>query len=288
MQVVDCKALRNEILDDVKAQVSAIEDVVTLAILQVEGDDASNVYIRNKIKTCAEVGICCIHVKLPNDISQNKLEKQIIDLNEDDSVHGIMLQLPIPKHLDANKAINLIKPDCDVDGLTDVQIGRLASNSDDAIVPATAYGCYKILASILGDDLSGLRVGIVNRSKLIGIPLASLLRNHNATVTVCHSKTNHNVLRHTMIFSDIVIMGTGQIRQYNKYNFADDAQIVIDCSICRDKNNRLCGELKTESFMNNGDDFYLAKSPGGVGLLTTACLMLNTVKAYKLQKSVVK
>ena len=195
-----------------------------------------------------------------------------------------MVQLPLDKKYNAQDIIDCIDWDKDVDGLTTYQKGLLVSNSDKAIVPCTALGCKMIMEDVYG-DLTGLNVCIVNRSDLIGKPLDALLRNNDCTVTVCHSKTEKNSLSSSLWFNDVVILGTGQNRVWTRCDFNESDQLVIDCSICRDEDGKLCGEVITESLMEvENDTFYLAKSPGGVGSIVTALVCHNLMRCYELQK----
>ena len=283
MQIVDCKAIRERVLDGVKEKLQVASDKVSLAIVTASDDEASRVYVKNKIKTCESLGIEVHHYDFdPDKFDQASLESFVISLNS--KVNGIMVQLPLDKKYNAQDVIDCIDWDKDVDGLTTYQKGLLVSNSDKAIVPCTALGCKMIMEDVYG-DLTGLNVCIVNRSDLIGKPLDALLRNSDCTVTVCHSKTKLEELRMSMEFSDVAILGTGQVREYDKWSFGQLDQLVIDCSICRDENGKLCGEVITESLMEvENDTFYLAKSPGGVGSIVTALVCHNLMRCYELQK----
>lgn len=283
MQIVDCKTIRERVLDGVKEKLQVANDKVSLAIVTASDDEASRVYVRNKIKTCESLGIEVHHFDFePDKFDQKDLELFVTNLNN--VVNGIMVQLPLDKKYNAQDIIDCIDWDKDVDGLTTYQKGLLVSDSDKAIVPCTALGCKLIMEDVY-KDLTGLNVCIVNRSDLIGKPLDALLRNSDCTVTVCHSRTNEWALKERMSNSDVVILGTGQVRTYDKWTFDQKDQLVIDCSICRDEDGKLCGEVVTESLMEVEDDtFYLAKSPGGVGSIVTALVCHNLMKCYELQK----
>lgn len=283
MQIVDCKAIRERVLDGVKEKLQVASGKVSLAIVTASDDEASRVYVKNKIKTCESLGIEVHHYDFdPNKFDQASLESFVISLNS--KVNGIMVQLPLDKKYNAQEIIDCIDWDKDVDGLTTYQKGLLVSNSDKAIVPCTALGCKLIMEDVY-KDLTGLNVCIVNRSDLIGKPLDALLRNADCTVTVCHSKTKNDDLLTYLEEKDVVILGTGLVRKWESWYFNKKDQLVIDCSICRDEDGKLCGEVITESLMEVEDDtFYLAKSPGGVGSVVTALVCHNLMKCYELQK----
>ena len=275
--IINCKEIREQILDEVRKEVEALPSKPTLAIITIGDDDASKVYVRNKIKTAEGLGIQVRHVEYDENITQE--DAQLAVANEVLYSDSVMLQLPIPKHLDEKILINLI-PQCkDVDGLTDLNMGMLVNNHPYAIVPATAMGVYRVIASVLGNDLSGVDVTVVNRSQLIGKPLQALLTNHNATVTVCHSRTD-NLQNHTSR-PHIVVTGIGQPKYFDSYYFSD-YQMLIDCGINRDENGKLCGDIDADE-VQEVYQVHITPVPGGVGILTTACLMLSVIQCYNLQ-----
>ena len=280
MKYINCKAIREQMLYEAKNKVSNAHDKINLVIIQVEGDDASEVYIRNKIKTCEYVGINVETVRCSNDITYEKLRQTIINHTIKDEIDGVMLQLPLPKHLQPyeQKLLDLILWRKDVDGLSSASVGRLWSNLD-CIAPATPSGIMKLLPR----DLSGQRVLIINRSNLVGKPIAKLLMDRNATVTIAHSKTGKFKLRKLIRQSDIIISAIGKAH-YIDWSFHGDLtkkRTWIDVGINRDKENKLCGDIDT----SGGFEFVdheITPVPGGVGILTTAQLVLNVIKAYEL------
>ena len=281
MAVIDCHEIRGQILTQVKQEVQALPTKPRLTIITIGEDDASQVYVRNKIKTATGVGIEVNHVKLPETITQEEAENQIIELIVHDNPDAVMLQLPIPKHLDDRILINLIPQTKDVDGLTDLNMGMLVNGSPYAIVPATAMGVYTVIASVLGNDLSGVNVAVVNRSRLIGKPLQALLTNHNATVTLCHSHTDP--LNHYTWNSHVVVAGVGKPKFFDNTDFTY-YQLIVDCGINRDEDGKLCGDVDSESLSSFGQEgIGYTPVPGGVGILTTACLMKSVVQCYNLQ-----
>lgn len=283
MKVIDCKNKQKEMIEDVKSETDNIfaetGKRLKLVVFQVEGDDASNVYIRNKKKACEQCGIECKHIKLSSNVTATDLKEKIEAANNDNSVTGIMVQLPLPEHLKKYEQdiIDTIDWKKDVDGLTSTSTGKLWTNMD-CIHPATAEG----IMSVLDEDLSGKDVLVINRSKLIGKPLVKLLEERNATVTLAHSKTNRKDLILMMRRADIIITATGQPKWIAKHLFVTHRiSTIIDCGMCRDENGKLCGDVDTESL--ESIDVAVTVTPGGTGLLTTSQLMLNIVKAYKLQ-----
>lgn len=281
MAAIDCHEIRGQILTEVKKEVQALPTKPRLTIITIGEDDASQVYVRNKIKTATGVGIEVNHVKFPETITQEEAENQIIELIVYDNPDAVMLQLPIPKHLDDRILVNLIPQTKDVDGLTDLNMGMLVNGSPYAIVPATAMGVYTVIASVLGNDLSGVNIAVVNRSRLIGKPLQALLTNHNATVTLCHSHTDP--LNHYTWNSHVVVTGVGKPKFFDNTDFTF-YQLIVDCGINRDEDGKLCGDVDSESLSSFGQEgIGYTPVPGGVGILTTACLMKSVVQCYNLQ-----
>lgn len=287
MNIIDCQSIRDKMLEEAKVELDKIWENdgvhLKLVVVQVEGDSASDVYIRNKIKTCEQVGIECVHIKLSNDVSFDDLSKVIKGANDDNSVTGLMLQLPVPDHLKPyeQQLIDLISWGKDIDALTTENIGRLWDDKP-CITPATPTGIMRLLPN----DLSGQNVVIAGRSKLVGKPLIKLLQDRNATVTTIHSKSEFYV--HILQGADIFISAIGRPKHWDRDYFYDEllngtfCVKYIDVGMNRDENGKLCGDIDIETFENFDCD--ITPVPKGVGVLTTAQLMLNVVKAYKLQK----
>ena len=281
MKFIDCKSVREQILTEVKEKVAEIEKPLKLLIFQVGDDDASQVYVKNKLKTAELVGIQAEVIKFRENIQYGDLKYLIHAYSAMKDVTGAMLQLPLPDHLSEYKQelLDSIPWKKDVDGLSSESVGRLW-NGRDCIVPATPSGIMKLLP----DDLSGKTVCIVNRSNLIGKPLTKLLMDRNATVTVCHSKTDIVNMRYSIGDADIVVTGIGRARYFTAEWF-NSPQILIDCSINRDNDGRLCGDINLSNLLDPEEyDFSVTPVPGGIGILTTASLMANVVKAYEYQK----
>ena len=278
MPIINCKVIREEILEEVKEQINMLHGKPKLIIVSIGEDDASEIYVRNKIKTAKEVGIDIDCIKMDEDVSQEEAEQIIEAICNRSTNHAVMLQLPIPSHLNKDRLLNVIPQHKDVDGLTDLNMGMLVNNREDAIVPATAQGVYEILRRMFrSDDLSWLNVTVVNRSQLIGKPLQALLTNHNATVTLCHSKSEYD-----FDGADVVVTGIGHAHSYYSEDFFD-GQTIIDCSMNRDEDGHLCGDVNYKDVLTHIRDIDITPVPSGVGILTTACLMLNVVKCYLLQ-----
>ena len=278
-KLIDCKAIREEILEEVKREVRPLPEKPRLVIVSIGHDDASEIYVRNKIKTAESVGIEAKHLQFDADVTQEKMEAYMESICVHSPNHAIMLQLPIPDHLDKDKLINLIPQNADVDGLTDLNMGMLVNNRQDAIVPATAMGVYEVIRRELANDLSDVNITVINRSQLIGKPLQALLTNHNGTVTLCHSKSD---IVTAIEKADVVVTGIGNANFFNSMDLFD-GQLIIDCGINRDKDGKVCGDVDYEDCLEFMEDVAITPVPSGVGVLTTACLMMNVVKCYKLQ-----
>lgn len=284
MKIIDCKEIRQNMLTEAKLELTKIYAltgrVLKLVVLQVEGDAASDVYIRNKIKTCDEVGIVCEHIKMPSDIDIQKLVSIIEGFSYDPLCTGLMLQLPLPEHLRQHQQmlLDLIPWYKDVDGLGTDNVGRLWSGQE-CITPATAQGIMRLLPS----DLSDKNVCVLGRSNLVGKPLVKLLEERNATVTLCHSKSGD--IGWYARQGQIVISAIGKPKLLTSGWCSNPtmSQTFIDVGINRDENGKLCGDVDIETFKYADCD--ITPVPGGVGLLTTAQLVLNVVKAYKLQNN---
>ena len=281
-QVIDCKSIREKILDEVKQEVATLYSQPHLAVVIVGNDKASETYVRNKAKTCEQVGIKSSIIAIREDAPQIALETVIKQLNEDDSVHSILLQLPLPKGFDEQKAIDLISPNKDADGLTVYNQGLVAlGRLEEAIIPCTPSGVIRMFDEI-GYELEGKTITVVGRSNLFGKPMGQLCLSRNATVKMCHSRTNG--LHNELDFQDVVISAIGKPKfldnTYLSYN-----DVLVDVGINRDENGKLCGDIDIEDVLEIEEEApkYYTPVPGGIGLLTTAMLMKNVVKCYLKQ-----
>ena len=270
MKIINTKEIAQEIKDAIR--VTMPKGVVPkLVILQVEGDKASDSYVKNKVKLGKELGIEVEHKLLKGDISQAKLEMIISHYNADHNTNGIIVQLPLPNHLDERKALDTIDVEKDVDGLGTKQIGRLTTQNGRIMHPCTALGVINMLINIT--ELEGKDVVIVNRSNLIGKPLQIMLTNEDATVTMCHSRTKN--LKEKIQNADIVITGIGKAKFFDKSYFKD-GQIIIDCSM-NVYEGKLCGDVKIEDLEEL--DVLVASGTGHTGVMTVLSLMYNTLMA---------
>ena len=256
-----------------------------LAVIIVGADPASQVYVRNKKRTAEACGFYSVQHTLPGDISQSDLLALINDLNADAEIHGILVQLPLPEHLDELRVTQAVAPYKDVDGFHFQNIGKLTSgNSEDGFVPCTPAGCMLMIRDQLGDDLSGLNAVVIGRSNIVGKPIASLLLKANATVTICHSRTKD--LPQVARRADILIAAVGRPAMV-KGDWIKAGAVIIDVGI-----NRVEIEVdgETKSKLMGDVDFAAASEiagaitpvPGGVGPMTIAMLMANTLASAQL------
>ena len=286
-QAIDCKAIREKILNEVKEEVATLPTQPHLAVVIVGDDKASHTYVKNKEKTCEQVGIKSSVVMLREDIPQIALDTVINQLNNDENVHGILLQLPLPKHLNEQRAIDLISQYKDVDGLTIANAGLVAlGRLDEAIIPCTPSGVIRMFDEI-GYDLEGKTVSVIGRSNLFGKPMSQLCLSRNATVKMCHSRTNE--LHNELDFQDVVISAIGKPKFLDNTHLSYN-DVLVDVGINRDENGKLCGDIDIEDVLSIEEEApkYYTPVPGGIGLLTTAMLMKNVIKAYKMQKEMNK
>lgn len=278
MKLLDGKIVKKEVLEKLRERISILDRPLGLVVIQVGEDPASVVYVRQKEKMAANMGFNFKHIKLGENVSQEELLETIDKLNDDDSVDGILVQMPVPKHIDPKVVQNSISPYKDVDGLTDYNMGRLMHN-EESLVPCTPKGIMDLL-SYYKIDVTGKNVVIVGRSDLVGKPLMALMINNNATVTLCHSKTS-NLKSHTKK-ADILIAAVGKPGLIK----ADDIRrgtVVVDVGINRMEDGSLVGDVDFESVKDKVS--YITPVPGGVGQMTVAELGYNTYLAYLLRKN---
>lgn len=273
MSNIDGKIISTKIKEELKAEIKTYMIKPCLAVIQIGNDEASNVYISAKQKACSEVGIYLKHIKFDEDSREIEITNKIIELNNDEYVHGILLQLPIPEKFNEEKLINYISRNKDVDGLTDINVGKLINNKK-CLVSCTPQGIIKLLEES-GVSIPGKNVVIVGRSKLVGKPLISLFLNNDATVTVCHSKTNN--LKEFTKNADILVVAVGK-----KYLITEDMvkkdSVVIDVGINR-IDGKLYGDVDYENVKNKVS--LITPVPGGVGPMTVAMLLCNVNTVYK-------
>ena len=275
MEIIDGKKLAKEIREKLKLKSNELKEKginPKLAVIMVGDDKASQVYVKNKSKACNEIGIEFEEFILDKDIRQDELINLIEKLNNDDHIHGILLQSPIPAHLDINEAFKTINPEKDVDGFNPVNIGKLCLNQD-TFVSCTPYGIMKMFEAY-NIDLTGKNVTIIGRSNIVGKPLIQCCLNKNATVTVCHSKTK-DLIEHTKN-ADVVISAIGKSKFVTE-DMIKSGAVVIDVGTNRGEDGKITGDVDFENVSKKAS--YITPVPGGVGPMTIAMLMNNVIKA---------
>ena len=265
-------ALRAQIRERACAFKEANGKDVGLAVVLVGSDPASQVYVRNKIKGCEEAGIKSFAYYLPGDAAQQEDEELVCSLKENGEIHGILVQLPLPKHLDADKILKLIPNVKDVDGFCEENIGNLCLNRD-CLVACTPNGVMQMLKRE-GIEIKGKRAVVIGRSNIVGKPMAMLLLNADATVTVCHSKTQN--LPEICAEADVLVAAIGKAK-FVTADMVKDGAVVIDVGMNRDTDGKLCGDVDFENV--KGKCSYITPVPGGVGPMTITMLLYNTVTA---------
>ena len=278
MELIDGKSLANKIHSEVANEVEELkakEDIVPgLAVILVGDDPASHAYVKMKAKACEKVGFYSITHNMPDTISQEEIIATIEMMNNNPRIDGILVQLPLPPHIDTNKILEVIEPKKDVDGFHAYNVGRLATNLD-GFVPCTPLGVMRMFQEY-DIDLEGKDVCVVGASNIVGKPMAALLLNANATVTVTHIYTK-DLKSHTSK-ADIVIVGVG-VPALIKEDMVKDGAIVIDIGINRLENGSLVGDVDFENVSKKCS--YITPVPGGVGPMTIAMLLANTLKSAK-------
>lgn len=274
-QIIDGKKISAEIREELKEKVSALKAAgctITLAVIQVGNDPASSVYVNNKKKACAYIGIESLAYELPEETSEEELLALISKLNADTSVNGILVQLPLPAHMDEFKITQAISPHKDVDGFHEKNVGALSIGSK-GFVSCTPAGVIELLKRS-GISIAGKECVVIGRSNIVGKPMAMLLLQENGTVTVCHSRT-HN-LKDVVKRADILVAALGKPK-FIDASYVKKGAVVIDVGIHRDENNHLCGDVDFDSVEPLAS--AITPVPGGVGPMTIAMLMYNCVKA---------
>ena len=275
--IIDGKQISADIKEELKQEVARLKEVghsCCLAVIQVGSDPASSVYVGNKKKACAYIGIESLAYELPEETTEEELLAIIEQLNQDDHVHGILCQLPLPKHINEDRVIAAISPEKDVDGFHPQNVGALVIGQK-GFVSCTPAGIIQLLKRS-NIDIAGKHCVVIGRSNIVGKPMALLMLRENATVTVCHSKTSN--LKELCSQADILIVAIGKPR-FIGAEYVKDGAVVIDVGIHRDENNKLCGDVRYEEGEPKAS--YIRPVPGGVGPMTIAMLMNNCVEAMK-------
>lgn len=263
--IIDCEEIAQQIKDELKLEIKSLIKKPRLCVVQVGDNQASNSYIKGKKKDCKEVGIDCWHIHKSEKCSEKELLSIIAELNTIPTIYGIIVQLPLPKHINVNNIVNAISAEKDVDGF----------RKDSLFIPCTPKGILTIIDSI-GFDVSGKNCVVVGRSNIVGKPIAKLLLDRNATVTICHSKTK-DLKKHTKN-ADLVVCAVGQESLISQDMVKENA-VVIDVGINRNSQDKLCGDVERDV----SDKAIITPVPKGIGLMTRVSLLENTLEAYKLQ-----
>jgi methylenetetrahydrofolate dehydrogenase (NADP+)/methenyltetrahydrofolate cyclohydrolase len=283
--IIDGKQAASALRESLAKQVVTLKNekgiTPKLVVVLVGEDPASQVYVRNKVKQTQEIGMASQEIKLPKTTSQQELLTILFELNEDKTVHGILVQLPLPEQIDENTIISAIAPEKDVDGFHPMNSGKLVNGDKDAFIPCTPQGCLLLVKKQLGKDLSGKHAVVVGRSNIVGKPVALLLLQENCTVTIAHSKTEN--LASICQQADILVVAVGKAH-FVKKEWVKNGATVIDVGINRieDENGqfKLVGDVDFDNVAEKTAG--ITPVPGGVGPMTIACLLKNTVEAAKL------
>lgn len=275
MKIIDGKAWASILRAELKEKIEKNEKKPGLAVIIVGEDPASRIYVRNKIRACEELGVRSYSYELPEETTQMQLENLLDELAMQDSVDGILLQLPLPAHLDSEAASVHIPFEKDVDGFSAKNLGLLMQHKEQSVA-CTPLGVMKLLEKE-GISLEGKHAVVLGRSETVGKPMAMLLLNANATVTVCHSKTKN--VKEICRQADVLIAAVGKAK-FVKEDMIKEGAVVIDVGINRDENGKLCGDVDFENVKEKTS--YITPVPGGVGPMTITMLMYNTcLAAYK-------
>ena len=282
-QIIDGKAVSAAVKQEVAEEAARLRDEkglkVGLAVVIVGNNSASRVYVNNKKKACEAVGFQSFEYALDESTTQEQLLDLVDVLNRDDRVNGILVQLPLPAHIDEKAVINAILPAKDVDAFHPVNVGRIMIG-DYAFLPCTPAGVMRLIEST-GVDITGKQCVVVGRSNIVGKPQAMLLLQKNGTVTICHSKTKN--LKEICLGADILVVAVGKAK-FVTGDMVKEGAVVIDVGMDRDENGKLCGDVDFESAEKSAA--YITPVPGGVGPMTIAMLMKNTLTAAKQQAGI--
>ncbi len=273
--LISGKILAQQVKDKVLLQVNELKkNGVTpkLSVIIVGENPASKTYVAGKAKDCEQCGISSSVIEMPESTTQQELLKKVNECNNDNNVHGLLVQLPLPKHIDEKAVINAIDPNKDVDGFTPINVGKMVIG-EECFLPCTPAGCIEMLKST-GIDIQGKNAVVIGRSNIVGKPVSLLLCAQNATVTICHSKTKN--LNEVCANADILVAAIGKAK-FVTADMVKQGATVIDVGINRDENGKLCGDVDFENVSVKAG--YITPVPGGVGLMTRAMLMQNTVIA---------
>lgn len=276
MNLIDGKAVSLAVKERVRDEIAAKDLKIGLAVVIVGNNQASRVYVNNKKKACEFCGITSYEYALPEETTEEQLLELVETLNGDKNVNGILVQLPLPKQIDEKKIIEHISPEKDVDAFHAVNVGKIMIG-DYAFLPCTPAGVMELIHST-GTEVSGKECVVIGRSNIVGKPMAMLLLHENGTVTVCHSKTKN--LAEVCRRADILVAAVGKAG-FVTADMVKDGAVVIDVGMNRNAEGKLCGDVDFDSVAPKCS--YITPVPGGVGPMTIAMLMENTLRAKKLQ-----
>ena len=274
--ILDGKGLREKLLAELKLKIDALVKKPSLAVILVGDDAASKIYVNNKRKTAEKLGITSQVIEYPANTPEATIISKINELNQDASVNAILVQLPLPEHINKQRVINSISPQKDVDCFTLENYGKLATGLEPAVYPCTPKGILLLLDEY-GIDLDGKRVVVVGRSNLVGKPMALMALKRNATVTVCHSHTKN--LAKIIKTAEVIISAVGEV--LIEENMVNENCVIIDVGIFRDVSGKIRGDVEFETVAPKVS--YISPVPGGVGPMTITALMLNTYELYLRQ-----
>lgn len=277
-QIIDGKKISAEIKDELRQEVVAMKEEgkeIALAVIQVGEDPASSVYVRNKKKACEYIGIKSVSYEIPEDSTQQELLDLVEKCNNDPEINGILVQLPLPGHMDEDAVIHAIDPKKDVDGFHPVSVGNMVIGND-GFLPCTPAGIIELLKRS-GVEISGKECVVVGRSNIVGKPMSTLLLRENGTVTVCHSRTRN--LREVCSRADILVVAVGKPKFIDS-SYVKQGAVIIDVGIHRNEHNKLCGDVDFDAVKEKTS--AITPVPGGVGPMTIAMLMKNCVQSKKL------
>ena len=276
-KIIDGKALRNKILTDLKLKIENTDKKPFLAVIIVGNDPASKIYVSNKKKTALELGFQSIVIELPENVPENELFEKIIALNEDKSVNAILVQLPLPAHINTEKVIQTVAPEKDVDCFHPYNTGKIAQNAHPYVYPCTPKGIITLLNEYK-IPISGKNAVVIGRSNIVGRPLAAMLTNLDATVTICHTKTQN--LKEITSKADILISAAGSRGLINA-NMIKNGAAIFDVGMNRNENGKLTGDVDFETVKEKAA--FITPVPGGVGPMTICTLMTNTYELFLMQ-----
>lgn len=279
-ELIDGKLVAKEILENLADEILFLGQMPCLAVIIVGQDPASQIYVNLKKKKAMELGFDSIVIEMPETVTQDELLSKIEELNNDKKINAILVQMPLPKHIDSDVVIEKIAPQKDVDCFHPYNVGKIATGNEPYVYPCTPKGIIRLL-EYYDIGISGKNAVIIGRSNIVGRPVAQMLLNANATVTICHSRTKN--LSEITKTADILISAAGRAGLVTA-DMVKDGAVVIDVGMNRDENGKLCGDVDFESVKEKAS--FITPVPGGVGPMTICSLMVNTFDLYKLQNGI--